>query len=359
MIKYLGFLLLLNNILTEEDYNYRYDYSDDDISSGDDYVYNKTDKARPKRIYVDDTINNVINEGRNVGDNTDNYIFKEGYQDEVNIVDDTIPKYPKKIYKRDCNYTRSEESVRSPEPNMKDDISTYPFVASVLRMGSHYATGVLVDKRWVLSAGGVFYNVRESIKLYRVHLGSVNCKRGGNIMALQQIVIHPSYMPGKPESDLAMLRLSQPADLSPSIHPVSLTERKGRVEISKFLTMYWPRLIVDGKALPADAKERQQHTSMRVSTQRVLPWKQCWRAMSYRLQDLTHNSFCLRPLKQFHTLCLPDVGAPVLSSDGLWGIISGWVGEPCSYKDPSPVVVARISPPAVRHWLESQFELED
>ncbi|XP_048000979.1 vitamin K-dependent protein C-like [Leguminivora glycinivorella] len=282
----------------------------------------------------------------------------------VDILDGAIRKYPKRLQKRECNYTSgSEESGQSagpqPQPQRSDDIATYPFVASVLRMGAHYATGALVDKRWVLTAAGVFYNVRESIKLYRARLGSVNCKRGGIVMPLQQIVVHPAYLPGKPESDLAMLRLAHPVAASPSVHPVSLTERKGKVEITKFLTMYWPRLIVDGKALPADAKERQQHTSMRVSTQRVLPWKQCWRALSSRLQDLTQNSFCLRPLKQFHTLCLPDVGAPVLSSDGLWGIISGWMGEPCSFQDPCPVVVARVSPPAIRYWLESQFELED
>ncbi|XP_045505286.1 serine protease 27-like [Colias croceus] len=229
--------------------------------------------------------------------------------------------------------------------------SSYPFSVSIQKKQSHYASGALIDSKWILTAAGDFYNVRESIKLFRARLGSVNCKKGGILVALKGVEVHPMYTYKEPQYDIALVRLAQPVAFTEHIKPIAISSA---VEIAsgKFYTTYWPRLIVNNQVLPASAKERLKHNSMRVSTQKLIPWKKCHRMLSNSNKSLEHSTSCLEPIVTHHSLCIPDVGAPIIADDSLWGITSGWISDTC-LNHPGPTLFTRVSQENTRFWLDS------
>ncbi|KOB69412.1 Trypsin, partial [Operophtera brumata] len=122
--------------------------------------------------------------------------------------------------------------------------------------------------------------VQESLKLFRVRLGSVDCKRGGILFPIQLVEIHPAFVRGRPSFDLALIRLAVPVKLTvtDSVHPIPLSKLDG--------TVVWRR------ALPAVAKERVNFTKMRVSIQELIPSIDC----AQMVDKLDKGNLCLKPL---------------------------------------------------------------
>ncbi|CAH0717978.1 unnamed protein product, partial [Brenthis ino] len=239
---------------------------------------------------------------------------------------------------------------------MKTSMKYFPFAVSIQKKGSHYASGALIDKRWILTAAGPFYSTRESIKLLKVRLGSVNCKKGGTVVPLKEIVIHPSYINMEPTYDLALLKIGQPIKFSEFILPIPLATMKGKILSAKFQSTYWSRLIINHKLLPSTAKERIQQNSLRVSTQDMIPQEKCVDLLQKYNYTFSRSTLCLGPIVSHHSPCTPDVGAPITANDRLWGITSGWTSKDC-LQNISPTVFNRVSFPLTGKWIESTINI--
>ncbi|XP_045455969.1 transmembrane protease serine 9-like [Melitaea cinxia] len=247
---------------------------------------------------------------------------------------------------------KDTELITKKQVGIRNYKTNYPYLVSVQKKGSHYASGALVDKRWILTVAREFYNVRESIKLYKARLGSVNCKKGGDLVPLKWIEVHPLYVYNEPNFDLAMLRIAKVLEFSEFIRPIKLSNVKGQVVNAKLLTAYWPRLLINGKVLPENANERLKPNSLRVSKQSLIPWNKCYKLSQIQNFSLDASSLCLEPIISHHSPCTPDAGAPIAADDYLWGITSGWTSLACS-SYPSPTIFTRISSTRIRSWLDS------
>ncbi|XP_050667838.1 trypsin-like [Leptidea sinapis] len=232
----------------------------------------------------------------------------------------------------------------------------YSFSVSIQKRNTHYATGALVSDRWIITAAADFYNVRESIKLFRARFGTVNCKKGGVLRALKGIEVHPLYVPNNPDYDVALLRLAQPIIFSDVIKPISISKHSVNIVSAKFRTTYWPRLIVNGQVLPETAKERTKQNNMRVSAQKTIPWEKCNQLLQSSNYTLDHSSSCLEPIVTHHSTCMPDVGAPVTADEELWGITSGWTLPDCDAKN-SPTLFTKLAARDVQAWLTTFFNV--
>ncbi|XP_030024394.2 hypodermin-A isoform X1 [Manduca sexta] len=310
------------NLISCQDYS-AIDYYSVESYEGDIFneVFNSSTKEKPKRIKL---IKNVTS--------------KE------------LKDLENKMAPTRCNhqvFTISEESDED-----KNLLIGYPFSVSIQRKGAHYATGALVNKRWILSSASEFYNVRETIKLFRVRLGSVDCKRGGSLKPIKHFEIHPSYVYRKPSFDLCLLRMAALVHYSQVVQPIKLSKVTAKVISAKFMTTYWPRIVIKGKVLPKYAKERLKQSSMRVSTQKMIPWDECSVMVAAANETLDESSLCLKSIARHHSACMPDVGAPVIANDGLWGVTSGWTAANCT-ASLSPTIFTRISSAAVRSWLDA------
>ncbi|XP_045761804.1 hypodermin-A-like [Maniola jurtina] len=235
-------------------------------------------------------------------------------------------------------------------------LSDYPYSVSIQKKGAHYASGALIHKKWILTVASEFFNIRETIKLFKARLGSVNCKKGGALVSLKGIEVHPSYVYKKPSFDLSMLRIGQLVQCSENIRPISLSVIKQSIVSAKFMATYWSRLIINGKVLSKAAKERMKQYSMRVSTQKMIPWDKCYNVMQTYNYSLDVSSLCLEPIMSHHSPCMPDVGAPIIADDGLWGITSGWISDDCSTYYPSPTIATRISLEPISTWLDALLD---
>ncbi|XP_063897723.1 trypsin [Helicoverpa armigera] len=251
-----------------------------------------------------------------------------------------------------CEYQNN--STEDDEDEAKSTLIDYPFSVSIQKKGAHYVSGALIDKRWILSVAAEFYNVRESLKLFRARLGSVDCKRGGSLVPFKKIEIHPYYIYGKPNFDVALLRMAIPVDYSEVLRPIGISNINGKVLSAKFMTTYWPRIVLNGRTLPQTAKERVKYNSMRVSTQRLIPMDKCKNIMAAIKEYINESSLCLKPVVTHHSVCMPDAGAPVIAEDGLWGITSGWIAPSCP-NFAAPTIFTRLSSPSVRSWLDTQL----
>jgi hypothetical protein len=61
---------------------------------------------------------------------------------------------------------------------------------------------------------------------------------------IKSVSIHPSFVMGKPAYDIAVLKLATPLNFTSHIKPINLSKVKQKVISAKFMTTYWPRLIV-------------------------------------------------------------------------------------------------------------------
>uniref|UniRef100_A0A2A4JYQ1 Peptidase S1 domain-containing protein n=1 Tax=Heliothis virescens TaxID=7102 RepID=A0A2A4JYQ1_HELVI len=252
-----------------------------------------------------------------------------------------------------CGY-QNNSSAEDDEDEAKSTLIDYPFSVSIQKKGAHYVSGALIDKRWILSVAAEFYNVRDTLKLFRARLGSVDCKRGGSLVPIKRVEIHPYYIYGKPNFDVALLRMAIPVDYSEVLRPIGISNINGKVLSAKFMTTYWPRIVLNGKTLPKTAKERIKYNSMRVSTQRLIPIDKCKNIMAAIKEYINESSLCLKPVVTHHSVCMPDAGAPVVAEDGLWGITSGWISPSCPNLA-APTIFTRLSSPSVRSWLDTQL----
>lgn len=72
----------------------------------------------------------------------------------------------------------------------------------------------------------------------------MDCKKGGTVVPIKIIEIHPYYIYGKPNFDVSLLRMAMPVDFSEVIRPIGISDIKGKVLSAKFMTTYWPRIVV-------------------------------------------------------------------------------------------------------------------
>ena len=97
----------------------------------------------------------------------------------------------------------------------------------------------------------IFYvpnSLLESTKLLKARIGSVNNKKGGVVVPIKEIVVHPWYINMKPSNDLALLRIANAVTVTDDhILPISISSAKGQILNAKFQSTYWSRLIVSFK----------------------------------------------------------------------------------------------------------------
>lgn len=64
------------------------------------------------------------------------------------------------------------------------------------------------------------------------------------MVPIKRVEIHPSYVYGEPNFDLALLRIAQTVNFSDFVRPIGLSKITTNVISAKFMTTYWARLIV-------------------------------------------------------------------------------------------------------------------
>ncbi|CAG5049732.1 unnamed protein product [Parnassius apollo] len=241
---------------------------------------------------------------------------------------------------------------------MVTDMELFPYVVAVLKMTNYLSAGAMISENWVLTAADALFLVRESIRILRVRLGSINYKKGGQLYPIKYFRIHPYFDDKKPEYDLALLKLSEPVRWTSSIHPIRLLRKPKEITVTHFIVTAWPPHYTN-----QFSRRKTFHDSLDfIKRSRILSVQQMHPMEEdecHSYQDKsgvleTGTLLCLDPTLGSDP-CKRDAGAPVVLNGVLWGIVSSWRPEDCE-EDARPSFVNLIASPNISSWINAVMQ---
>uniref|UniRef100_A0A8C9IDG8 Peptidase S1 domain-containing protein n=1 Tax=Piliocolobus tephrosceles TaxID=591936 RepID=A0A8C9IDG8_9PRIM len=199
--------------------------------------------------------------------------------------------------------------------------NSLPYQVS-LHSGSHFCSGSLISKQWVVS-GGHCYNYIQ------VRLGEHNIEvleGTQQFINAAKIIRHPKCNRNTLNNDILLTKLSSPAVINAHVSTISLPTAPPAAG-AECLISGWGNTLSSG----ADYPDELQCLYAPVLTQ-----AEC--EASYP-GEITSNIFCVGFLEGGKDSCQGDSGGPVVSNGQLQGIVS-W-GDDCAQKN-KPGVYTKV-----------------
>ncbi|XP_050356206.1 trypsin-like [Nymphalis io] len=235
-----------------------------------------------------------------------------------------------------------------------NDAKIFPFMAAVLKKSKFISAGALIDESWVLTGADSLFLIRESSRMIRVRLGSVNYRKGGFVTPIKFFEIHPYFDDSKPLFDVALIKLPNPVKLTPNLNPIRLQKKPRNVAATHFIVTSWPIVMNWNRTKNyRNSKELNKHRILTVSHLHPTDPEECTEELDMLVPD--HNN--TRAIMCFDSLigsdpCQREIGAPVVLNGILWGIISSWKSEDCDVEG-GPSFATLVSAIDVSTWIHS------
>lgn len=234
------------------------------------------------------------------------------------------------------------------------DAKTFPFMAAILKKSKYISAGALIDDSWVLTGADSLYLLRESSRMIRVRLGSINNMKGGYLTPIKFFEIHPYFDDSKPLYDIALIKLPKPVILTPNINPIRLQKRPRNVVATHFIVTAWPNLMTLNQTIPyPHSTELNKRRLLTVSHLHPTDPEQCSEELDTFVPE-HNNTKAVMCLDQGlgSDPCQKEIGAPVLLNGILWGIVSSWKSEDCDVMC-ELTFVTLVSAVEVRTWIHA------
>ncbi|KAJ8710007.1 hypothetical protein PYW07_009373 [Mythimna separata] len=233
---------------------------------------------------------------------------------------------------------------------------TFPFMAAILKRSKFLSAGALIEPSWVLTAADSVYLLREASRTVRVRLGSINYKKGGIVVPVKYIVIHPYFDDETPGYDLALIRLPEPVRETPTLKPILLQMFMEEPNGSHFIVPSWPDPMLFADSADSELiKSTELIKRLRllsVTHMHPLDVDDCEDDLvSIGVND-TAIMMCL-DTDGLVDPCSRDFGAPVVLNGLLWGILSTWTVDDCNIDSPVSAYVSLVAAPNITTWIYS------
>ncbi|XP_039746049.1 trypsin-like [Pararge aegeria] len=212
-------------------------------------------------------------------------------------------------------------------------VTRHPYQVSMVINGNSFCGGFIISRDYILTAA---HCVQTAVPgAIRVRVGSTRRDRGGSIVSVSGVSVHPQYGQPQFDHDIAALRLTAPLVFGPAIQPIRLPNPRQAVPLVRLTVTGWGLTAPGGRRIPRNMMEANVP---------VVPHWLC--RLSYG-DSLTSNMFC-----GGHFLiggvssCQGDSGGPAVFRGTAFGIVSFARG--CALPL-SPTVFSNVA--ALRDWV--------
>ncbi|XP_009704388.1 PREDICTED: chymotrypsin-like protease CTRL-1 [Cariama cristata] len=242
-----------------------------------------------------------------------------------------------------CGVPAIQPSVHYSERiiNGQDAVSgSWPWQVSLQsRWGSHFCGGSLINENWVVTAAHCEFNPYSHVVVLGEYDHNSNTE-STQVKTVARAITHPSWDPYNINNDIALLKLSSPAQLGRRVSPVCLAPANVALPTNlQCVTTGWGRTNTNSQALAA----RLQQVTLPLISQ-----SECMQHWGNRIT----NAMLCAGGEKYVSSPQGDSGGPLVYQDGnIWtliGIVS-WGNSNCNVR--VPAVYTRVS--QFRNWIDS------
>jgi len=197
----------------------------------------------------------------------------------------------------------------------------YPWQAALVDGGEQFCGGTLIASEWVLTAA----HCVEGATSFQVMMGAHRLNKPNEssrqIIDVSQVIAHPNYDTDTVDSDIALLKLSNPATLNERVQTISLLQSEAAAGTTS-MVVGWGAVSENGNA----------SNVLRVVDLPLVSRAMCNRAYD---GDITKNMICAGSAQGDKDSCYGDSGGPLVVSDGGDGWLQAGVvswGAGCALK---------------------------
>jgi len=230
---------------------------------------------------------------------------------------------------------------------------SWPWQILLLRNKFGMCGGTLIHPEWVITAAHCIYREKDSPEKFTVRVGEHynGRKEGFEVdIAVERMILHPDYSKKLHNNDIALLKLSRPAQLNSHVHPACLSSGDPPIGAQCYITG-WGKIFRRGFMYPKLQQGRLP----------VVSNEDCAARNSKNLHiQITDAMLCAgKKTGSWGKVsgCHGDSGGPFVCKNGgrweLQGVVS-WGSPDCDILK-AYQVFARVS--HFKAWIEEQIKM--
>ncbi|XP_049540493.1 trypsin-3-like [Anopheles darlingi] len=217
-------------------------------------------------------------------------------------------------------------------------IDNHPYVVSLRQLHKHSCGAAILNANTILTAAHCVSNSELQPSDFEVRAGSTFRNEGGQLIAVSEVHIHPSFDEFTLDWDIAVLKLASNLVLGPNVQPVNLPSAGMAVPEGTSVTIAgWGALYVSPKPSATPTFQGPSTNHLQHVTIPIVSNSRC---------GVAYQNFA--PILPFHVCagekgrdaCQGDSGGPLVYQNQVIGIVS-W-GYGCAFEN-YPSVYTRVS----------------